>query len=61
VDLARQGVGVLLVEQMVSKALAVADHVAVLGLGEVVASGTPAEVRADAAVASTYLGVAADA
>jgi branched-chain amino acid transport system ATP-binding protein len=61
VDLARQGVGVLLVEQMVSKALAVADHVAVLGRGEVVASGTPAEVRADTAVAATYLGVAADA
>jgi branched-chain amino acid transport system ATP-binding protein len=61
VDLARQGVGVLLVEQMVSKALAVADHVTDLGLGEVVASGTPAEVRADAAVASTYLGAAADA
>jgi ABC-type branched-subunit amino acid transport system ATPase component len=61
VDLARQGVGVLLVEQMVSKALAVADQVAVLGRGEVVASGTPAEVRADTAVAATYLGVAADA
>jgi branched-chain amino acid transport system ATP-binding protein len=61
VDLARQGTTVLLVEQMVSKALAVADHVAVLGLGEVVASGTPAEVRADATVAATYLGVAADA
>jgi ABC-type branched-subunit amino acid transport system ATPase component len=61
VDLAHQGVGVLLVEQMVSKALAVADRVAVLGRGEVVASGTPAEVRADTAVAATYLGVAADA
>jgi ABC-type branched-subunit amino acid transport system ATPase component len=61
VDLAHQGVGVLLVEQMVSKALAVADQVAVLGRGEVVASGTPAEVRADTAVAATYLGVAADA
>jgi branched-chain amino acid transport system ATP-binding protein len=60
VDLAHQGVGVLLVEQMVSKALAVADQVAVLGRGEVVASGTPDEVRADTAVAATYLGVAAD-
>ncbi len=58
-DLARDGVTVLLVEQMVSKALAVADSVAVLGRGAVVASGSPDEVRSNEAVAATYLGVSA--
>jgi branched-chain amino acid transport system ATP-binding protein len=57
--LTEQGVTVLLVEQMVSKALAVADHVAVLGRGVVAAAGTPDEIRADDAVATAYLGVAA--
>jgi branched-chain amino acid transport system ATP-binding protein len=60
VDLSKnQGVTVLLVEQMVSKALAVADYVAVLGRGAVVTAGTPAEVKANSAVAATYLGVSA--
>jgi branched-chain amino acid transport system ATP-binding protein len=57
--LAEQGSAVLLVEQMVTKALAVADWVAVLGRGAVVTSGTSAEVKADGAVAAAYLGVAA--
>jgi branched-chain amino acid transport system ATP-binding protein len=57
--LTRQGVTVLLVEQMVGKALAVADHVAVLGRGTVVASGSPAAIKADSAIAEAYLGVAA--
>jgi branched-chain amino acid transport system ATP-binding protein len=59
VGLAKQGSSVLLVEQMVTKALAVADWVAVLGRGSVVTAGTPAEVKADGAVAAAYLGVAA--
>ncbi|HEX4018244.1 MAG TPA: ABC transporter ATP-binding protein [Frankiaceae bacterium] len=57
--LAEQGSAVLLVEQMVSKALAVADWVAVLGRGAVVTAGTSEEVKADGAVAAAYLGVAA--
>jgi branched-chain amino acid transport system ATP-binding protein len=60
-DLARQGVTVLLVEQMVNQALTVADRVAVLGRGRIVAAGTPEEVRADDTVAATYLGVSARA
>ena len=60
-DLARQGVTVLLVEQMVNQALTVADRVAVLGRGRIVAAGTPDEVRADDTVAATYLGVSAHA
>jgi branched-chain amino acid transport system ATP-binding protein len=59
VGLAKQGSAVLLVEQMVSKALAVADSVAVLGRGAVVAAGSPEAVKADGAVAAAYLGVAA--
>ena len=57
--LAKQGSTVLLVEQMVSKALTVADWVAVLGRGAVVTSGSPEAVKADSAVATAYLGVAA--
>jgi branched-chain amino acid transport system ATP-binding protein len=57
--LAKQGSAVLLVEQMVTKALAVADWVAVLGRGSVVTAGSSAEVKADGAVAAAYLGVAA--
>jgi branched-chain amino acid transport system ATP-binding protein len=59
VGLAEQGSTVLLVEQMVSKALAVADWVAVLGRGSVVTAGRADAVKADSAVAATYLGVAA--
>ncbi len=57
--LAEQGSAVLLVEQMVSKALAVADWVAVLGRGCVVTAGSAEQVKADGAVAAAYLGVAA--
>ena len=57
--LAGQGSAVLLVEQMVSKALAVADWVVVLGRGAVVTSGRPADIKANGAVATAYLGVAA--
>jgi branched-chain amino acid transport system ATP-binding protein len=60
VALAHQGVGVLLVEQMVSKALTVADSVVVLGRGRVVASGSPADIKANQTVAAAYLGVVAD-
>jgi branched-chain amino acid transport system ATP-binding protein len=55
-ELTRQGVTVLLVEQMVNKALAVSDWAIVLGRGSVVASGTPREVAAHPLVKATYLG-----
>jgi branched-chain amino acid transport system ATP-binding protein len=55
-SLASQGVTVLLVEQMVNKALAVSDWATVLGRGSVVASGTPREVAAHPMVKATYLG-----
>lgn len=49
-------IGVLLVEQHVQKALAIADHVIVLQRGRVALSGTPDEVRARLSeVESAYL------
>ncbi len=58
VGLAEQGSTVLLVEQMVTKALAVADWAAVLGRGRVVTAGSSEAVKADGAIAAAYLGVA---
>ncbi len=55
-QLAADGVTVLLIEQMVTKALAVADYVAVLGRGTLAAYGTPQEISTDPALKSAYLG-----
>jgi branched-chain amino acid transport system ATP-binding protein len=50
---------VLLVEHDVEGVFRTADRVTVLNLGTVLASGTPDEVRTDAAVVRAYLGSAA--
>ena len=42
-EIARAGVSILLVEQKLSIALKIADHVYVMGHGEIVYGGTPAE------------------
>jgi branched-chain amino acid transport system ATP-binding protein len=53
----RDGTAVLLVEQRVPQALAIADRVYVLQRGRIVLSGTSAEVGADAqALSAAYLG-----
>jgi branched-chain amino acid transport system ATP-binding protein len=52
-----RGVGVLLVEQRVDAALAVADQVTVMETGRIRVQGTAAEVSADAASLMRYLGV----
>ncbi|OGA51262.1 MAG: ABC transporter ATP-binding protein [Betaproteobacteria bacterium RIFCSPLOWO2_12_FULL_62_13] len=49
-------VTVLLVEQNARKALAIADRVAVLELGRVVANGAVAELREDPRIKAAYLG-----
>jgi branched-chain amino acid transport system ATP-binding protein len=56
--IAAEGVTVLLVEQNVEQALALADHAYVLETGSVALSGTGRELLANDAVRKTYLGVA---
>ena len=52
----REGVAVLLVEQNVQKALAVASRAYVLAEGRIVSGGTPAELLAEPHIRSAYLG-----
>ncbi len=46
----------MLVEHDMDAVFALADHLTVMVNGQVIASGTPAQVRADAGVQSAYLG-----
>ena len=50
------GITILLVEQNVSKALAVADRAYVMRLGTIAAEGTAAEIRAATDLSALYLG-----
>jgi ABC-type branched-subunit amino acid transport system ATPase component len=47
---------VLLVEHHADLIFDICDHVTVLNLGQVLASGTPAEIRVHKEVVSAYLG-----
>ena len=53
----RDGVTVLLIEQNARAALAIADRGYVLETGRVTATGTAADIQADARVRAAYLGV----
>jgi branched-chain amino acid transport system permease protein len=55
-EISRRGIGVLLVEHHADLIFAVCDHVTVLNLGQVLANGTPAEIRVHKEVVSAYLG-----
>jgi branched-chain amino acid transport system ATP-binding protein len=55
-DLAATGMAVLIVEHDMELLMGVSDTVFVLDAGIVIASGTPDEVRKEAAVRSAYLG-----
>jgi branched-chain amino acid transport system ATP-binding protein len=57
-ELKREGLSILLVEQNLPMAADVADRVHVMSRGEIVYSGTPAELLGDETVKSRYLGVA---
>jgi branched-chain amino acid transport system permease protein len=59
-DLADEGRGVLVVEHDMALVGSVADRVTVLDAGQVIATGTFAEIQQDPAVRSAYLGEVAD-
>jgi branched-chain amino acid transport system ATP-binding protein len=54
--LADAGLAILLVEHVIDFVMALAERVLVLNHGEVLAEGTPAEIRAHDAVLEAYLG-----
>jgi branched-chain amino acid transport system ATP-binding protein len=56
-ELKRRGISVLLVEQKLTIALNVADRCLVMGHGQIVFTGTPAQLRGDASVRKEWLEV----
>jgi branched-chain amino acid transport system ATP-binding protein len=59
-DLASEGRGILMVEHDMDLVMSVCDVVHVLDFGEVIASGTPGEIRNDPKVQQAYLGYSDD-
>jgi ABC-type branched-subunit amino acid transport system ATPase component len=54
--LAQQGIGVVLIEHDIELVMNVSSRIFVMDAGTVIASGTPAEVRANPGVVAAYLG-----
>lgn len=59
VGLAGAGLGILLVEHDISLVMRVCEDLSVLDFGQVIARGTPEEIRSNEAVLAAYLGSAA--
>ena len=55
-QLKERGIGVLITDHNVRETLDICERAYIVGEGEVIASGTPAEVLADQRVRDTYLG-----
>jgi branched-chain amino acid transport system ATP-binding protein len=60
VRLRASGTTILLVEQMVERALEIADHAYVLQNGSVIGDGTPAEIRDTDLIRRAYLGAGSE-
>ncbi|MBS1838909.1 MAG: ABC transporter ATP-binding protein, partial [Actinobacteria bacterium] len=58
VTLAGAGLGILLVEHDISLVMRVCEDLSVLDFGQVIAHGTPSEIRSNEAVLAAYLGSA---
>jgi branched-chain amino acid transport system ATP-binding protein len=56
VDLVRDGTAILLVEHDVELVMRVCDRIFVLDFGQIIASGTPAQIQKNPAVQAAYLG-----
>lgn len=60
-DIRRAGTTVLMIDHDMNLVLGVCDHIHVLDLGVLIASGTPAEIQGNERVSAAYLGSSEDA